>query len=514
MVIILKTKDKEQQITVFSLSKQYFCTKIHLLKNRKLVLKHNHTFLYFLLISFLWLGMQSLTGCAIMVPPTGGPKDTLSPEFVSAVPKDSMLHFTGNTILLTFNEYVTVDNARENLIASPFQVVQPTVKNKLKTVMITLKDSLQPNTTYSLNFGKSIKDVTEGNPVVNFTYVFSTGDSLDNGDISGTIKLAETGKVDTTLTVILHSNLNDSAIYKMRPDYLAKVDSLGNFYLPYLKPGDYRIYGLEADYNHKYTDSTMLFAFDDSILHVRNDHSIDSIHLLAYREFPREEDNKNAPAPNSKPENKHHLKVEANLDNGTQDLLRPLTLTYSMPIAQFDPQKIVLADTDYHPIDNYQVVADSLDTTHTQFLVKYPWKEEQYFRLLIDTTAALDTLQTRLAKNDTLTFQTKDEADYATVRLKFPDVDLSLHPILQILQGMNMVDSFPIGADRTFYRPLYAPAKYELRILYDVNDDGHWNPGNFEKKIQPEKVILLKQPFDFKVNVENYWDIYLKQQNS
>ena len=105
----------------------------------------------------------------------------------------------------------------------------PLIEYKLKNVTIKLKDSLEANTTYTINFGKSIRDVNEGNEAKNFTYTFSTGNSIDSNTLSGKIILAEDGKIDSTLIAILHRNTNDTAIYKTKPRYIAKLKGDGSF---------------------------------------------------------------------------------------------------------------------------------------------------------------------------------------------------------------------------------------------------------------------------------------------
>src|ERR1700751_5420256 len=121
-------------------------------------------FSFYILAVLVILKIQVLcVGCAVIIPPLGGAKDSLPPVLVNASPPDSSKNFTEKKITLTFDEYITVDNARENLLVSPVPENQPVIEPHLKTVVIRLKDSLQPNTTYSLNFGRAIKDVDEGN---------------------------------------------------------------------------------------------------------------------------------------------------------------------------------------------------------------------------------------------------------------------------------------------------------------------------------------------------------------
>jgi hypothetical protein len=116
----------------------------------------------------------TFSGCANIIPPTGSPKDTLPPKLVMAVPKDSMLDFNGKKVVLSFDEYVDVKDLQKNLIVSPIPKVTSNIQGHLKNVTIQIKDTLKPNTTYSINFGNAIRDVNEGNILKNFTYVVST----------------------------------------------------------------------------------------------------------------------------------------------------------------------------------------------------------------------------------------------------------------------------------------------------------------------------------------------------
>src|SRR3954471_18442060 len=151
--------------------------------------------LFSIMLCIVWMG----TSCANIIPPTGGPRDSLPPVLLTATPKDSALQFKTNRITLSFDEYVQVDNPTENVVIWPNPKIQPEITSKLRVVTIRLKDTLEPNTTYTINFGRSLKDINEGNTDSAFHYVFSTGTKLDNKKVSGKVTLAQTGKIDSTL---------------------------------------------------------------------------------------------------------------------------------------------------------------------------------------------------------------------------------------------------------------------------------------------------------------------------
>src|SRR3954447_16376225 len=125
---------------------------------------------------------QLQTGCANIIPPTGGLKDTLPPVLLSASPKDSITNFHGKTITLNFDEFVQLDDQiNQEFIVSPNPDNPPFPEAKLRTVTIKLRDSLKPNTTYSFDFGNGLRDLNEGNVLKNFTFVFSTGNTIASG---------------------------------------------------------------------------------------------------------------------------------------------------------------------------------------------------------------------------------------------------------------------------------------------------------------------------------------------
>ena len=444
-------------------------------------------------------------GCANIIPPTGGPKDTLPPVLMSALPKDSTLNFNSYRITLEFDEYVQLDNnLNEQLIVSPNPDNTPIIEAKLRTVSIKLKDSLKPNTTYSIDFGRALKDVNENNVLKNFTYVFSTGDKLSNGMITGNVKLAETGEVDSQLLVVLHANLNDSAIKKLKADYYTRLDSSGNFHFTYLPDEKFAVYVLPNDYSKKYDDSTKMFAFYSDTVEASATPS--KIQLYAYQEQKQQEKpaTSSGSGNNKKTNEPRNLKFTTNLESNEQDLLDSFQFVLNKRITKFDSAKIILTDTNYHRINAYTVVQS--DTTGKNFAVIYPWKENEHYKIIIDTSAFADSAGIKLSKNDTLSFKSKRESQYGSIRLHFNNMDFSKNPVLQLVQNKIIVQSVSLTG-KEWYQKLFAPGEYQMRILYDNNKNGVWDPGNFDAKRQPEIVEKIKRPLVTKANWDNEIDI-------
>lgn len=186
-----------------------------------------------------------LAACANPVAPTGGEKDTRAPKLVFSQPDTFAVNVRTNTFYLRFDEWIELKNIQSELLISPPQEQAPITRIRGKGVEIVFRDSLQPNTTYLLQFGKGIVDYTEGNPAAGFQYVFSTGAALDSGEISVLVTDAETGLPAEGVKILLHTNPDDSAVRKLRPAYAGFTSSGGEARLQYLKPGTYRIYALQ-----------------------------------------------------------------------------------------------------------------------------------------------------------------------------------------------------------------------------------------------------------------------------
>lgn len=460
-----------------------------------------------LVLSFLAVVMISMmtVSCANIIPPGGGPRDSLPPRLVMAVPKDSATNFniTNKRIVLTFNEYVTTQGVQENLIISPTLKNIPSIDSRLQTVTILLRDTLETNTTYTLNFGNTIKDVNEGNIAKDFSYVFSTGKTIDHYTYKGKVFLAETGKTDSTLIVVLHRNLADSAIAKERPRYYTRISSKGDFVFHNLPGGSFAAYVLPNDYTKKYDDSTKLFAFLNTPVIVTDNTRSDTLYV--YQEAKKKEktaapQSSKSPA-TAKPKEDTRLKfIPVSLENGRQDLLSDLQLGFNRKFASIDTTKIILCDTNYHPLTAGYTV--SIDTSKTRIHIHYNWKEDVPLRLLVAKDAVADSAGITLAKADTVRFSTERESSYGSIHLQFKNLDLQRNPVLQMIQSDRIVESFVLTSSE-LKRRLYKPGNYELRILYDTNKNGVWDTGRFfNAKKQPEKVQFVPTPF----NVRGNWD--------
>ncbi len=444
-----------------------------------------------------------LSGCANITPPSGGPRDSLPPRLVRVNPPDSTRNFDHKTINFTFNEFiedVMQQNPTQSMLVSPNPKIFPSLRSRLNTLSVTLKDTLEPNTTYTIDFGDVIKDVNEKNVLRNFTYIFTTGTVIDSLELSGKVVLAETGGIDSTLRVLLYRNGVDSAVAKEDPRYISKLDGKGNFHFQYLPGGVFYLYALDGKYN-RYTGGQSIFAFADSAIEIKP--GIAAVTLYAYQEekSPSQVSTISpgtfrGPGPKT---DERRLRFTTNLAGKVQDILGDFSMNFDRPLRNLDTTKLQLSTDSAF---NKATSSWELDSLKKKLTLKTDWRENTLYNLILDKEFAEDTLGRKLLKTDTLSFTTKKQTDYGSLKITFTNIDLAQNPVLEFVQNGQVVNAFPLNSAQ-LYQALFKPGEYELSILYDKNKNGKWDPGQFfVTKKQPE----LVKPLNKKITIRADWD--------
>ena len=232
---------------------------------------------------YILFSLIILFGCAKRGTPTGGPKDSIPPILVNASPKLNSTNFDSEEIRLTFDEWIKLDKVQDQLVISPpleksSYEIKP-LTGVTKKVFLTFLDSLEAETTYTINFGNSIKDNNENNPLTFFSYTFSTGETIDSLYVRGNTKDAFSQESDEFISLQLYrvdSLFKDSIVFQDKPTYVANTLDSTNYKFQNLKQGKYLLIALkDVDNNYFFDPFFDKIGFIDSLITLPRDSVID-----------------------------------------------------------------------------------------------------------------------------------------------------------------------------------------------------------------------------------------------
>ncbi len=225
-------------------------------------------------IVLLLFGGAFLSRCASIGSPTGGPKDSLAPNILAVTPELNTTNFKSDRIYIAFDEYVQLKEQQKEVYTSPAMRKKPKLSLRGRGIHIEIEDdSLMPNTTYAIEFGSSVVDNNESNPLYGLRYVFSTGADIDSLVMSGYTEDSE--KLDSMGRTFIYffeadsvevPDKYDSTMFKYKPAKIARSQKNGIFIAQNLKPVDYRVYAYyDSNDNQAYEPSIDKVGFLDGV---------------------------------------------------------------------------------------------------------------------------------------------------------------------------------------------------------------------------------------------------------
>jgi Bacterial Ig-like domain/Uncharacterized protein conserved in bacteria (DUF2141) len=515
---------------------------------------------------FLFL-MFLIASCAKRGTIDGGRKDTIAPVLKVSFPKNFGTNFKGNTIKLTFDEYVKLKNVNKQLIVSPPMKYTPDISptTASKYITIKIKDTLQPNTTYSFNFGQSIEDNNEANPYKQFKYVFSTGTYIDSLKLRGSIKDAINQKTDNFVSVMLYDaneKFSDSIIYKQQPRYITNtLDSLKTFEIDNLKAGKYLLVAVkDGNNNNKFDPKTEKIGFHKQFITIPND-TLFELELFKEKQIfktnkPTQASGNRAlmgyvaTAKNAKIEIKYGTEIIPNIvsrfpekdslqiwfktnkmdsvsvkvtnenyvENYILKLKKQKNDTLSFTTKQTGTMSLrenftLRSSIPLLKVDDTKITILNKDSIAVKFSsskdvyeqnVVLDFKKEplEKYKIKILPGAFVDFFE---KQNDSLTYKldTKNTSDYGNLRVKLENV--KQFPVIVELvdkEGKVLYTEYAEKSNLVEFN-LIEPALFTLRAIYDENKNKEWDSGNYLQKRQSEPVIYYPKQIDVRQN----WDV-------
>ncbi|NND88531.1 MAG: Ig-like domain-containing protein [Flavobacteriaceae bacterium] len=366
----------------------------------------------------------------------------------------------------------------------------------------------------------------------------------------------------TVMLYEVNETFTDSIVYTEKPTYIAvTTDSTSTFELTNLKEGTYLLMALkESSPNYTFQPATDKIAFESELITLPTD-SIYDLKLFkekrAYRLTKPKHEGKthiifgyegiadslrirelstDLPADYTSMVFKDRTKdtlhywfrpslekdslvfavqnksridtVTARLRNLFQDTLKvsminktvvlprdTLKLESTTPIVSIDSTLVNVFDKDTLALP----VKTRLDPKYNIAQFRFPMTADNSYQVTVLPGALTDLYG---KQNDTLSYliRTKPLSDYGTMQLRLENV--AKYPII-----VQLVDSnFDVVRERYLTEPSdisfedISPAKYYIRIIYDDNENGRWDSGNFLNRKAPEKVIYYPTLLDIRSN--------------
>lgn len=516
---------------------------------------------YHLVLKGLFL-LLLLASCAQVGTISGGGKDRQAPKPIRMFPENATTSFVGRQIILEFDEFFSLNQAKENIRIIPGDV-RIDAQVKKKRLYLRLLDPPSANTTYQIHLNKAVQDISEKNDSL-MTYVFSTGSIIDSLSYSGQIRDAYTGKASGKITLALYEE--GDSIFSKEARYVSQTDAGGKFTFNYLGAGSYQVIAFRDQNGNLRPDTNEYAGFREETLKLNEsvqdssflelfpgkqqriirhkkfrgprfielagnydlsksqffqagqkieqknviDYDIDSIGLLLLHPIT------------------YQLALQIQAENGEIDSLNlrlPLTekervemkLLWDELVWNEQRQLVFYANQEILSLDSGRIMIDSLKNV-TDYVINFEGNRlflqfkkpiEKTFDIRLDPGAIK---YSEGIQEDTLSFSIQAKAPGAYGSVVLNAEDFPEHSILECLQGEKLIRRMTGGQLRAHPRMDYLePGTYRFRMIVDENDNGRWDPGSLPLRKRSEKVIYFQKEITLRANWETELELELKE---
>ena len=516
-----------------------------------------------------FLIMVSLTQCARKSIPTGGLKDTLPPIMINASPKMNTVFFDKEKIIITFDEFIKLkDISKQLIISPPLELDKYKVKPQgtvAKKIQIQLLDSLKKETTYTFNFGESIVDNNEDNPLPFFRYALSTGPIIDSLEIRGKVTDAYERITEPYTSIHLYpvdSTYSDSTIFLKKPFYVTSTLDSVIYNFKNLRPDTYEIIAIkDVGGNYLFDQNIDKIGFLEKPITLPGD---SVINFRIFKEIPNQfwtrpffintnqigfgyygEADRDAIEVKSKvPRNFRYL-INKNRETDTlnfwfrgdkldslkfaikeEDTTRLFNVKFKKELR--DSLEIsVITKSIMGLLDSFKIESNlplvkinldlinikgldslsvpykaSLDKNYDRLSLFYDWLPNDNYKIELLPNALIDFWGNT---HDTLRFsaKTKPIEDYGNIFLQILREDKDPFVLELVNLKGESLRRLDVSNESDFYEFKYLlPGNYLFRYINDKHGNTKWDTGNYLKKIQPEMVYYSPDTIDLRANWE------------
>jgi len=204
--------------------------------------------------------------------------------------------------------------------------------------------------------------------------------------------------------------------------------------------------------------------------------------------------------PDPKFKDKANLIVTSNATRNRLDLSQTFDLQFSHPLEEADTSLMWLLE------DSIRVYPTSVeqDQLFRKMKISYPFAGEKSYLISLQAGAFQDFYGNY---SDSLGFgfslQDVDFYGNFSVDVLLNDSLLKIPVLLQLSDETGLKKEVRLTGSKKVEFGRMIPGEYGLKIIFDKNDNGKWDSGNYKEKIQPEKVSIYSEPLKIRSN----WDL-------
>lgn len=508
--------------------------------------------------------------CAQQTALSGGNKDVAPPMLDTnkqVIPANGTTNFSATRIVIPFNEYLQLQDKEKQILITPFLETSPDIYVKGKKIIIDFKAPLDDNTTYIINFGNSIVDITEGNKMVNYKYVFSTGSYIDSLTYSAAVYDAFLKTPVEGAFVMLYKKVEDSIILKEKPNYFGITNSAGVCSIGNIAKGDYKVVAFkEENSNYKWDTSKEVIGFEEELFIAGKDSLTDT--LVVFSNLAEELKIEDVSiATSGKGIIVFNAPLKEGLDLINDSLVKTFAEIESVKLGTNRDTLFFYTKQELIPGEKYPVgingtsrkqmipkVVDSsisfktngarglkpnedlnfvfsqpiasidaekvilkkedetipfevVSTDINQISIKSKWELDEDYEITLLPGAVISY---RSISNDTITayFETHHKNDFGQLITSLK-VENGSYILELIKDGDVLYRDFPEGNEfGRSYADLF-PGNYRIRLTFDDNKNKIWDTGDYFKHQQPERVEYYSEPIQIKKgwDMEINWEI-------
>jgi len=203
------------------------------------------------------------------------------------------------------------------------------------------------------------------------------------------------------------------------------------------------------------------------------------------------------------------LKFTNSAIGGRLEYGRPLILTFSNPVKEFNPELLVLKSITGKDTSVILPVVQFTDSIRRHLSITFNWDATSRYDLFLPEGSVVGMYADSCDPTH-VTFQMKPIDDYGKFAMTINREDNSYPVIIQLLTEKGaFIDQRIVDKSNRADFGLLPPGRYGLKAIMDKNSNGRWDTGVFLKKIQPERVLVHPKQFDVRTNweLEETWDL-------